>query len=129
METKIPFQPEFKVPMLTGKKTATTRSKRYGYPGDWFPAFGKVFVLTQVYPSFLDVVISHHYLEEGSDSPQEFIECWDRLHPQISYLRRPGRSVFFHRFTITQKAHPQTRTVEATLIHRFTAPKMAGGNE
>ena len=99
-EVSIPFQPEFEVSMLSGKKTATTRTKRYGYPGNWFKAFGRVFVLTEVYPTFLDVVTSLHYLEEGFNSPQEFIDLWDRLHRGVPYLKRPGRSVYFHRFSL-----------------------------
>jgi hypothetical protein len=102
----IPFQPEFKEPMLSGKKTATTRSTRYGYPADWFSAFGKIWVLTQVYPTFLDVIVSDHYLEEGFDSSADFIRCWDRLHPYIPYLQRPGRKVFFHRFAPKDKTSP-----------------------
>lgn len=98
-EIEMPFLPEFEESMLSGKKTTSTRPKRYGYPGDWFPAFGRVFVLREVYPSFLDVVVSLHYVEEGFNSPREFIECWDRLHPHVSYLQRPGRSVYFHLFT------------------------------
>lgn len=96
----LPFLPEFEVAMLSGKKIATTRTKRYGYPGDWFEAFGRVFVLTEVYPSFLDVVAGLHSLEEGFNSPQEFIGCWDRLHPNVTYLQRPARPVYFHHFSL-----------------------------
>lgn len=96
----IPFQPKFEKSMLSGNKTATTRTTRFGYPGDWFEAFGRVFTLTEVYPTFLDVAISRHYLEEGFNSPQEFIDLWDRLHHGVPYLKRPGRSVYFHRFSL-----------------------------
>lgn len=96
----LPFLSEFEIVMLSGKKMVTTRTKRFGYPSDWFEAFGRVFVLTEVYPSFLDVAVSLHYLEEGFNSPQEFIECWDMLHPHVTYLQRPGRSVYFHRFSL-----------------------------
>jgi len=101
----LPFQSEWESAMLSGKKTATTRTRRYGYPGDEFEAFGRVFILTQVYPSFLDVVISLHYLAEGFDSPQEFIEFWDRIHPHITYLQRSGRAIYFHRFAAMSEAH------------------------
>lgn len=99
-EIKIPFHSEFEAPMLNGKKTAITRTKRYGYPSDCFEAFGRVFILTEVYPSFLDVIVTAHYIEEGFNSPLEFIEFWDRIHPNVIYLQRPGRSVYFHRFAI-----------------------------
>jgi hypothetical protein len=90
--------------MLSSKKTATTRTRRYGYPGDCFEAFGRVFILTQVYPSFLDVIVSQHYLAEGFDSPREFIEFWDRIHPNVTYEQKPGRKVYFHRFAAKSEA-------------------------
>lgn len=94
----MPFLPEFEESMLSGKKKATTRTKRYGYPGDWFEEFGKTFVLTWVYPTFLDVVAAYFCLEEGFDHSQEFIDCWDKLHPRIKFADKPSRNVFFHRF-------------------------------
>ena len=97
-EIVIPFQEYFKTAMITGRKTATTRTKRYGYPGDWFPAFGKNFVLTHVYPTFLDIVVDHFYFEEGFDSKNEFIDCWDRLHPSVKFADKPRRLVYLHRF-------------------------------
>ena len=100
----LPFQSEWESAMLSGKKIATTRTRRYGYPGDCFEAFGRVFILTQVYPSFLDVIISLHYLAEGFDSSQEFIAFWDRLHCGVPYLKRPSRAVFFHRFATKSEA-------------------------
>jgi hypothetical protein len=94
----IPFLPEFKESMLSGKKKATTRTKPYGQPGDWFPVFGKTFVLIWIYKTMLEIVAYHFYFEEGFDSRQEFIDCWDRLHPRIKYCDRPERTVYLHRF-------------------------------
>jgi len=96
----IPFQPEFKALMLSGKKTATTRPKRYGYPGDRFPAFGRTFVLTQVQRVYLDIVAHYHYLEEGFNSFDEFVNYWNRLHPRRTYQKEPTRVVFFHIFNL-----------------------------
>jgi hypothetical protein len=96
----LPFQSEWESAMLSGKKTATTRTRRYGYPGNQFKAFGRVFTLTEVYPIFLSVAISLHYLEEGFNSPQEFIDLWNRLHRGVPYRKRPDRKVFFHRFSL-----------------------------
>ena len=112
-EVNIPFQPEFKEPMLSGKKTATTRTKRFGRPGDWFRAFGRTFVLTEVSQIQLSLAIYHFYQDDGFSSPGEFINCWDRLHPRVTYAQRRARLVYLHRFTITQKAYPRTRTVES----------------
>lgn len=102
----IPFLPEFEESMLSGKKRATTRTKRYGYPGDWFLAFGKIFTLTEVLPTYLEFVIRHYYSEEGFNSPQELVRCWNRLHPQVLYARAPRRVVFFHRFTPKEEEAP-----------------------
>jgi hypothetical protein len=95
----LPFQLEVKEAMLSGKKTATSRPKRYGYPGDWFPAFGKTFVLTAIQRTYLDIVVRLHYKEEGFDSPHAFVQYWNRLHPVITFSQRPSRVVFFHQFT------------------------------
>jgi len=94
----MPFQPEAKEPMLSGRKKATTRTRRYGEPGDWFEAFGKTFVLTWVYETMLDSVAYHFYWEEGFDDMYEFIDYWDRLHPRVKYRDRPKRKVYLHRF-------------------------------
>jgi len=98
-EIVIPFQEEFKPAMLSGRQTATTRTKRYGYPGDCFPAFGKNFILISAYPTFLDIVAYHSYFEEGFDTMNDFIDCWDRLHPRIKFADKPRRLVYLHRFT------------------------------
>lgn len=114
-EVKLPFQPEFKEPMLSGKKTATTRTTRFGQPGDRFQAFGRTFILTEVYRTVLYNIVFNHYEEEGFTYPQAFIECWNKIHRRVSYTQRPARLVYFHRFTITQKAYAQTVTVESRI--------------
>ena len=101
-EINIPFQEEFKSAMLSGRKTATTRPKRYGYPGDCFPAFGKIFVLISIYPTFLDIVADHSYFEEGFDTTNDFIGYWERLHPRVKFADKPRRLVYFHRFTLKE---------------------------
>lgn len=105
----MPFLRESKEAMLSGKKRASTRTRRYGYPGDWFKQFGRTFMLTSVQRTFLDIVVSDHYLEEGFNSSGEFIECWDRLHPRVPYAQRPTRVVFYHRFTLTRSRYHQDR--------------------
>ena len=112
-EVNIPFQPDFREPMLSGKKTVTTRTTCFGRPGDRFPAFGRTFLLTEVYRTPLYSIVFNHYREEGFASPQAFVECWNKIHWQVIYTQRPARPVYLHRFTITQKAYPQTRTVES----------------
>lgn len=100
----IPFMQEFEPLMLTGKKSATTRTKRYGYPGDYFEAFGRVFILTDIYRMALWRVASVHYLEEGFNYEYEFIETWERLHPRKGY--QPDQKVYFHRFRLQTELCP-----------------------
>jgi len=99
----LPFLPDFEQSMLTGKKTATTRPRRFGRAGDWFPAFGKTFVLTEVYRTPLTRIIYFLYQEEGFNSPQELIACWNRLHPDIKYEDQRDRPVYVHQFQPAQK--------------------------
>lgn len=102
-EVKIPFQPEFKELMLSDKKRATTRPNRYGHLGDWFRAFGEVFVLIDVYHIPLNRVAFNYYPEEGFNSSQEFKDCWNKLHPHVTFEQRPQRLVYFHLFRLKSK--------------------------
>ena len=95
-KVEIPFQPEFEEAMLLGRKTMTSRTKRYGYEGDYFEAFGRVFVLTAVYKIPLARVAYHHYSQEGFESPEGFIDIWRKLHRRVGY--NPDRIVFCHEF-------------------------------
>jgi len=106
----IPFRPQFKQDMRDGKKTFTTRTKRYGYPGDWFIAFGMYFVLTRVGKTHLKIVAECHYHQEGFESPRGFIEIWEELHPKMGY--QPHRDVFLHEFE-------RARDVLKFHIHEF----------
>ena len=80
-QISLPFQPQFKEDMRAGRKIFTTRTKRHGYPGDWFVAFGMYFVLTHVSKTQLKIVAEGYYSQEGFSSPEGFIEIWERLHP------------------------------------------------
>jgi hypothetical protein len=101
------FLPDFEQSMLTGKKTATTRTRRFGHVGDWFFAFGKTFVLIEVYRTPLTRVVYFLYQEEGFNTPQELIACWNGLHPDIKYEDQRDRPVYVHQFQPVQKGHPQ----------------------
>ena len=92
----IPFKKQFEQDLRDGKKTMTTRTKRYGYPGDWFTSFGMYFVLTWVSKTQLRIVAESFYHQEGFESPRGFIEIWEKLHPKMGYL--PYREVYLHEF-------------------------------
>jgi len=92
----IPFKEEFRERMLSGQKTATTRTKRYGHPGDLFCAFGHSFTLTKVDKVYLGDVASTGYEIEGFKTQFEFVQCWERLHPAKGYVF--DQPVWLHQF-------------------------------
>ena len=94
----IPFSAEWEIKMIAGKKTATSRNKRYGYPGDCFEAFGRQFILTEVYLLTLGSVAYNHYLEEGCNSNFEFQKVWKKLHPRKGFCS--DHKVYFHKFKL-----------------------------
>lgn len=96
---EIPFMPAFRLPMLTGRKTATTRTKRYGWPGDTFTTFNVRFLLTGVKRLALQTVAHSYYQQEGFDTPTDFIRCWRVLHPRKGYV--PKQYVYLHIFNLT----------------------------
>ena len=82
--------------MTRGEKTGTTRTRRFGSPGDKFFIFGTWFIITHVVVKELHQVAHNHYEEEGFDSSQGFISMWKRLHPIRGY--RPMDTGYFHKF-------------------------------
>jgi hypothetical protein len=97
----IPFMPEFKDRMLAGVKTCTARNKRYGQPGDIFKKFGRTFMLVKVERRVQAYVANDLYRMEGFESQDEFIRCWEQLHPRAGY--RPEQSVWVHHFRILEE--------------------------
>lgn len=93
---KIPFLKEFKKDLLSGKKTMTSRNKKYGESGDRFTVDGKEFELTKVTRQTLFSVSHMLYEEEGFAKPSEFIEVWKRLHPKKGYS--PNQLIWLHIF-------------------------------
>jgi len=83
IEVRIPFKEQFKEPMLSGQKIATTRTRAYGKPGDVFEAFGARFEIIAVVPSIALWVGNFLYLEEGFDQPGDFHKLWDKMHPRL----------------------------------------------
>lgn len=96
MRINIPFLPEFEEAMLEGRKTSTSRTKRFGNVNDTFKAFGAYFRITSVSEASLDVVAYEYYQDEGFNTPDAFIECWTKIHPQKGFV--PDQLVHFHSF-------------------------------
>ena len=102
---KIPFLPQFKDPMLSGQKTITSRTRRYGQTGDTFLAWGEVFEIREVTHVLLSSVRDRYYQQEGFASPEAFEACWNVLHPIRGYRRLsvPDQSVYAHSFQKLEK--------------------------
>lgn len=77
----IPFKEQFKQALLDGQKTMTSRTKKYGKPGDTFSIYGGTFVIKHIEKKSLRDVAEQHYAEEGVDTPEAFRNVWIRLHP------------------------------------------------
>lgn len=96
MEVDIPFMPEFKDRLLSGRKTVTSRTKPMGKEGDHFERFGATFKIMQVFKATLNQVCILGYHPEGFNKPEEFVEIWDRIHPNKGYC--PEQEIWVHYF-------------------------------
>jgi len=92
----IPFRDDMKLAVLNGKKTCTSRNKRYGCIGDQFEIGERKFVLTCVSHANLDYVAHDRYRQEGFESPAQFIGVWNQIHPRKGYA--PEQVVWLHEF-------------------------------
>ncbi len=93
---EIPFREEFREPMLEGRKTCTSRNRRYGEPGDRFVAFDATFELTAVFQAQLEYVACVLWQEEGVSGPEHFKRVWTELHPRKGWA--PEQVVWVHKF-------------------------------
>lgn len=96
MKINIPFKEQFREAMLSGTKTVTSRTKRYGKAGDTFMAFGQEFILTAVARIPICATAETHFKSEGFASPKEFWECWRQIHPRKKW--DAGDEVWAHWF-------------------------------
>lgn len=92
----LPFQPQWRAVVLSGEKTTTVRTRRYGAPGDAFEVEGARFVLEAVDAMPLARARDMVWREEGMASPEEFERVWARNHPTRGF--RESDSVWVHRF-------------------------------
>lgn len=93
-QVEIPFLARFEQPMLTGKKTLTTRTHQYGDVGDWFVAFGAKFQITAIARMLLSSA-PDLWAKEGVESREEFMRVWSSLHRGVW---NPALSVYVHGF-------------------------------
>ena len=92
----LPFQAEFEEAIRSGRKTMTTRTRRYGRVGDILDTpFGPVGLVSLI-PVNLAVVRDHYWRQEGLESPEDFAATWKRLHPRKGF--DPDQRVWLHEF-------------------------------
>jgi hypothetical protein len=91
------FLPEFKEPMLAGRKTATSRTKRLGRVGQKFKAFGAVFEFTAIQRMPLRWVRDIYWADEGVASPAAFVEVYGRIHPRRGFIETDKVWIHFFR--------------------------------
>ena len=94
---EIPFLPEFKEALASGKKTATTRTKRYGKAGEIFTAFGMKFEIMDIVKKPLDEIRTFFFDDEGFNNPKEFEIVWNKIHPK-GYELQKDELFYFHTF-------------------------------
>jgi len=109
---KVPFKERFRLPMLSGQKTCTTRPYKIGNPRDEFEAFGVVFEILEVEELPLGQIAKKRYAAEGFESPEEFITFWLKIHPHEKY--DPLRTAFSHTFKLISIPTVQPKGSEAT---------------
>lgn len=95
---RLPFLPEFHEKVRDGRKTMTCRSKTYGQAGDRLQGPDCVLVLEYVAHWPLGTIAHDFYGLEGLDTPADFIEVWNRIHPKKRY--DPATLVWVHRFRV-----------------------------
>lgn len=104
----LPFLPEFRRPVLEGRKTVTTRKRRYGSAGDVLETpWGARVVLVDVREVPLGVVAEVHFDREGCLSPRDFVEVWAKCYPEDVW--DPDRRVFLHEFRLERRPELERR--------------------
>jgi hypothetical protein len=94
-EIHIPFHDDMQQAIVDGKKTMTSRSKRYGHAGDMLQIRGHRYMLTSVYKKELGFVAKYCYQFEGFDSEAAFWVKWKEIHPRRNW---PEIIVWVHEF-------------------------------
>lgn len=96
--TFIPFRADMAQAIREGRKTMTTRTKRYGHPGDVLDSPAGLIRLERVERVPLEQVATMYYHQEGLKSAAEFRLGWAELHPRNGF--DPDQMVYLHEFSI-----------------------------
>lgn len=95
VKVHIPFKPRFKDPMLQGVKTWTSRTQKYGKPGDTFEVFDHEFEILKIERRTL-ADVAEHYKEEGCSCWSDFVDVWNSIHRGRGF--NPWQRVYVHVF-------------------------------
>lgn len=101
---KFPFTEDMAQASLEGRKTATSRTKRYGKVGDTFYIEDVLFEITDVSQHLLEWIATMRYEREGFLSPQAFRYKWEKLHPHKGFV--PEQRVWFHEYRFQSSPAP-----------------------
>jgi hypothetical protein len=96
MPRTLPFRPEFWGPITTGRKTVTSRTRKFGEPGDLLDTSVGPVRLLEVFQTTLEDVRDHLWTKEGVHGPNDFERVWKEIHPRKGF--DPAQEVWVHRF-------------------------------
>lgn len=96
MIVKIPFNDWSRSKLQFGLKCCTSRTKIYGELGDTFEVNNSTYRIEYIMRLPLIFVRDYLYREEGANSPEEFEEVWNSIHP--SGIK--DQSVYVHFFKL-----------------------------
>ena len=92
----IPMRPNNVKSILAGKKTATSRTKIFGWPGDYFMIKDSYYQITRLNKKTLGEIAMNHFKDEGFNSTEEFIAEWEQIHPYKGF--DASWEVYYHEF-------------------------------
>ncbi len=96
----IPFLPRFHDAIRLGVKTMTCRNKKYGELGDVLQSKGFRIQIVEVRKVRLGDVPEQYYIDEGCESPGDFIAVWKSMHPKLGFV--PNQMVWLHVFRMVE---------------------------
>lgn len=98
----VPFKSGYAALIEQGRKTATTRTRRYGIPGQAVTSTAGDLLLVAVVKMPLRLVRDYWYEAEGFETPSEFVAAWKSVHPRKQF--DPKQLVWLHVFVTLERA-------------------------
>jgi len=86
MKGTIPFMTRFTEPLLSGRKTWTSRTRKLADVGDTFTVLAGTFQVDYVFKIPLGVVASYCWSQEGCVSASDFVTVWNHIHPLKGFV-------------------------------------------